>query len=172
MKRILKLTSFILLCAMLLSFAACDMAVENGDASDSDSDAVGSEEIPSDKVTEKNTEKKTDKKPSVTKVVKGYVLSASTPADRYGNGMFLVYKLSDGRLFVFDGGNGSVKDFMISALQDIAGTQKVKVAAWVMTHDHGDHYGALIEYYYANAATINQVLDVEEFWMNPMNSEG
>ena len=62
MKRILKLTSFILLCAMLLSFAACDMAVENGDASDSDSDAVGSEEIPSDKVTEKNTEKKTDKK--------------------------------------------------------------------------------------------------------------
>lgn len=189
MKKIIKLISFALLLAMILSTVACSKPgdIENG----SDSGASSSESSYSPNgensgensgtdstgksTTKKETSKSTDKtntKPVTVKTVKGYLLSASAPSDTYGNGMFLAYKLTDGRLLVYDGGNASVKNFMIEALQKIAGTKKVKVAAWVMTHDHGDHYGALIEYYYANASTINQVLEVEEFWMNPMNSEG
>ena len=188
MKKILRLVCFMLLCSICVSFSACAKLVGDENASDSSSDGIadggstalgdinGSDAAELEEITEKSTKKTSSstKKPttSSTYTVKGYILSASTPSDTYGNGMFLVYKLSDGRLFVFDGGNASVKNFMIEALQEIAGVNKPKVAAWVMTHDHGDHYGALIEYYYANAATINQVLDVEEFWMNPMNSEG
>lgn len=172
MKSIIRLIAFALVFTSVFCFAACE-SVDVGDSSDSDSDVVNNETEDSGSDNEENETKKTDggtKKVNYT--VKGYILSASTPSDTYGNGMSMVYKLSDGRLMVFDGGNASVKNFLIEALQEIAGTKKVKVAAWVMTHDHGDHYGALIEYYYANAATINQVLEIEEFWMNPMNSEG
>ena len=181
MKKIIKLISITLLLALLLGTTACAKVNDANDGSDSSlsggsSHASGDSntDLTDNSTTKKETSKSTEKnnKPTIVKTVKGYLLSASTPADTYGNGMFLVYKLTDGRLLVYDGGNASVKNFMIEALQTIAGTKKVKVAAWVMTHDHGDHYGALIEYYYANASTINQVLEVEEFWMNPMNSEG
>ena len=185
MKRILKTISFVLVFVMTFSFVSCAGVSDDEGTSDSASGSgsfVGSDthtqlsmNVTTDKSTDKSTNNSTSANSTTTSkpyTIKGYILSASTPADTYGNGMFLVYKLSDGRLFVFDGGNASVKNFMVEALQEIAGTKKVKVAAWVMTHDHGDHYGALIEYYYANASTIGQVLDVEEFWMNPMNSEG
>ena len=183
-KKFLKIICVSLICAMMFSFVSC-ASVEESDMSDSafGSDIyIGSDTsagIIDNVVTEKTTDKSTNKATSSSSnnnatpyTIKGYLLSASSPSDTYGNGMFLAYKLSDGRLFVFDGGNGSVKNFIIEALQEIAGTKKVKVAAWVMTHDHGDHYGALIDYYYANASTIGNVLEVEEFWMNPMNSEG
>lgn len=175
MKKFIKLIAFILVFTSMFCFASCE-DIGNEDSSDSDIEATDKGSA-SDKENVKNPLKDTNKttqKPSADSsyTIKGYILSASTPSDQFGNGMFLVYKLSDGRLFVFDGGNASVKNFVIEALQEISGQKKPKVAAWVMTHDHGDHYGALIEYYYANASTINQVLEVEEFWMNPMNSEG
>ena len=168
MKNILRIISLSLIFVMLASAVACTKPTDE-DYSDDTAEVTDTEES-----TEKKTEKTTSKKPtaSTSYTIKGYLLSASTPADTYGNGMSVVYKLSDGRLIVFDGGNGSVKNFLIEALQEIAGKKKPTVAAWIMTHDHGDHYGALIDYYYANASTINQVLEVEEFWMNPMNSEG
>jgi beta-lactamase superfamily II metal-dependent hydrolase len=188
MKVFFKITSFVLSVILGLSFCSCQATgdeIGSGSGTgvhESSSDSSG--ERFSDTSTsvggkesskpDKEKEPSATTKPNASKpyTIKGYLLSASTPADTYGNGMFLVYKLSDGRLLVYDGGNGSVKNFMLEALQEIAGTKKVKVAAWVMTHDHGDHYGALIEYYYANAATIKDVLEVEGFWMNPMNSEG
>lgn len=182
--KILKTVSFVLVCVMMFSFISCekiDDENESGSGSESNSDVVFvTEQLENDEeVTKKRTEKATnssstskDDATSATSVVKGYILSASTPTDKHGNGMSIVYKLSDGRLFVFDSGNASVKNFFIKALKDIAGVDKPKIAAWVVTHEHGDHYGALIEYYYANADTINQVLDIEEIWMNPVGDEG
>ena len=175
MNKVFKAIAFVLFGVMLFSTVSCtDLGGAEG-ASESASDEIFTDEIIESVIeTEKTTEKTTQKTSNTTKpyYINGYILSASTPKDTYGNGMFLVYKLSDGRLLVYDGGNGSVKNFCIQALQEIAGTKKVKVAAWVMTHDHGDHYGALIDYYYGNGSTINQVLDIQEFWMNPMNNEG
>lgn len=182
-KKILKTICFVLVCVMTFSFFSCAALQNENSDSDSDTDFSTNTDltlIATDKNTTKPTEKKTEKPKSTSKnentasnaIVKGYILSASTPADTYGNGMFMVYKLSDGRLLVFDGGNASVKDFFIAALKKIAGVNKPKIAAWVVTHEHGDHYGALIEYYYKNAATINQVLEIEEIWMNPVGNEG
>ena len=160
-----KIFSFMIICAMLLSFTACTSSSNSDGASNESSDT----EAPSDSA---KTEKPYTEQEVEAKTLKGYILSASAPSDTYGNGMSFVYKLTDGRLFVFDGGNSSVKGFLIDALRDISGTDKPKVAAWVMTHDHGDHYGALINAYYDNAEGIKDQLEVEEFWMNPMNSEG
>ena len=47
--------------------------------------------------------------PSGTYPIQGFLLSASTPSDTYGNGMSIVYRLSDGSLFVFDSGSSTVK---------------------------------------------------------------
>ena len=181
-KNIFKIISFILVCATAFTFVACTPDISNGDESGSDTNngligggtqAIFDENLSEDQDTEKQTDE-TTKKPSTssTYTIKGYILSASTPADTYGNGMFLVYKLSDGRLFVFDGGNASTKNFFVEALKKISGVSRPKIAAWVVTHEHGDHYGAMIEYYYANAATINQALDIQEIWMNPVTDEG
>lgn len=120
--------------------------------------------------TQTETEKATNP-PIQTYTIQGYILSASDTADTYGNGMSMVYKLSDGSLMVFDGGNASVKYFLLEALQEIAGSEKVRVAAWVMTHDHGDHFGALLELYFANSK-ISETITVDEFWMNPITDEG
>ena len=47
--------------------------------------------------------------PAGTYPVQGFLLSSSTPSDTYGNGMSIVYRLSDGSLFVFDSGSSTVK---------------------------------------------------------------
>lgn len=183
-KKILKTVSFVLVCVMTFSFASCAKIGDENEStggSESNSDFVfATEQFKNNEITEKRTEKSTKNTSSTSKdntsssigTVKGYILSASTPGDDYGNGMSMVYKLSDGRLFVFDSGNGSVKNFFIEALKEISGVDRPKIAAWVVTHEHGDHYGALIDYYYANASTINQVLDIEQIWMNPVGDEG
>ena len=190
MKKIVKILSLIMAFVLMLSCVACAKLTDNEGGSGSSSDDASENNYTSngssqsDNGTEKNTTKKETTQnnsgnttvkpatPTTTTIVKGYLLSASTPSDPYGNGMFLVYKLSDGRLLVYDGGNGSVKNFLIDALKTISGKSKPIVAAWVMTHDHGDHYGALVDYYYGHADTIKNELDVQEFWMNPMISDG
>lgn len=171
MKRFLRSVCFILASLTLFSFTGCQAIEDEGNGESGLGDFSDTAEIT--EIAEDDSEtKKTEGEAKKSYSVKGYILSASDTKDTFGNGMSMVYKLSDGRLFVFDGGNASVKNFLIEALQKIAGTKKVKVAAWVMTHDHGDHYGALLEYYFANSSTIGDVLEIEEFWMNPMNSEG
>lgn len=95
--------------------------------------------------------------------IQGFLLSASTPSDQFGNGMSIVYRLSDGSLFVFDGGGPNVKHMLYKCLKDISGGGKIKVAAWVMTHTHGDHYGAMYD-------LLNGIykydFEIQEFWYN------
>ena len=83
--------------------------------------------------------------PAGTYPIQGFILSGSSPADTYGNGMSIVYRLSDGSLFIFDGGSGNVKYMLYKCLKDLSGGGKIKVAAWVMTHSHWDHYGAVYD---------------------------
>ena len=101
--------------------------------------------------------------PAGTYPIQGFLLSASTPSDEYGNGMSIIYRLSDGSLLVFDGGNGNVKYMLYKCLKDLSGGGKIKVAAWVMTHAHGDHFGAmksLLEGIY------KYDFEIQEFWYN------
>ena len=101
--------------------------------------------------------------PAGTYPIQGFMLSASTPADTYGNGMSMVYRLSDGSLFIFDSGSTTVKYMLYKCLKDLSGGGKIKVAAWVMTHAHGDHYGAM---YDLLNGVYKDEFEIQEFWYN------
>lgn len=95
--------------------------------------------------------------------VQGFLLSGSTPADTYGNGMAIVYRLSDGSLLIFDSGSGTVKYMLYKCLKDLSGGGKIRVAAWVLTHSHGDHYGAM---YDLLSGIHKEEFEIQEFWFN------
>ena len=100
--------------------------------------------------------------------IQGFLLSGSSPADTYGNGMSIVYRLSDGSLFVFDGGSGNVKYMLYKCLKDLSGGGKIKIAAWVMTHSHWDHYGAMFDL--LNSGIYKEDFEIQEFWFNRANN--
>ena len=73
--------------------------------------------------------------------------TANNPAvEVYENGMCLVFRLSDGRFIVFDGGMNQSADpdslevaRLHNELLKHSPNGKVVIAAWVFTHMHGDH---------------------------------
>ena len=91
----------------------------------------------------------------------GYIISGSSAHDRHANGMSIIYKLSDGTLFVYDGGNISVKDLLRKTLHDLSDGAPV-ISAWMITHPHGDHYGALKLLLEEGLGDIK----INEFWFN------
>lgn len=95
--------------------------------------------------------------------IQGFMLSSSTPADSFGNGMSIIYRLSDGSLLIFDSGSTTVKYMLYKCLKDLSGGGKIKVAAWVMTHAHGDHYGAM---YDLLNGIYKEEFEIQEFWYN------
>ena len=67
-------------------------------------------------------------------------------------GMCMIFKLADGRFFVVDAGiggrdnNGSSSGWVYASLAKYADDPKnIKVAAWLITHVHSDHAGALYD---------------------------
>lgn len=67
-------------------------------------------------------------------------------------GMCYVYRLSDGTALILDGGtsNAACADNLFRTLErlDIAtdGEGRYRIAAWIFTHGHGDHYGAFMSF--------------------------
>ena len=60
------------------------------------------------------------------------------------NGMGLVHTLSDGSFLIYDGGYWSDAKGLLEFLEKHnVRDEKPRIAAWVLTHSHGDHYGAL-----------------------------
>lgn len=98
---------------------------------------------------------------------KGYILSGSSVNDRYANGMSILYHLKDGSFLVYDGGNSSVGELLYKTLKDLSGGE-VKVAAWVMTHAHGDHFGAL--HYMLDHGLTD--IEIKEIWFNKADGIG
>ena len=92
---------------------------------------------------------------------KGYLLSGSSIHDTYANGMSAIYHLSDGTFLVYDGGCPSVHPLLRKTLHELADGKPV-VSAWMITHAHGDHYGALKKMLIDGIGDI----EVKEFWFN------
>ena len=77
-------------------------------------------------------------------------------AEYQNNGLCLVYRLADGSFVIVDGGHSedaavSAAD-IISALReqsrDYAKTDAdIRIAAWIITHPHSDHFGTLVKGY-------------------------
>ncbi len=70
----------------------------------------------------------------------------SQPIDETQNGMSYVFRLSDGRFIVYDGGFGysgadpeKIHDTMEAQAPN---PDKIVIAAWIITHAHGDHNAA------------------------------
>ncbi|MBR3961024.1 MAG: hypothetical protein IKK13_02285 [Clostridia bacterium] len=61
-------------------------------------------------------------------------------------GMSYAIRLSDGRFIVIDGGNNFEPDIdrLMNCLKAGSPFQKPVIAAWIMTHEHADHYLAYI----------------------------
>lgn len=72
------------------------------------------------------------------------------------NGLSLIYRLSDGSFVIVDGGHSedasvSAND-IINALReqskDYAASDKdIRIAAWIITHPHSDHFGTFVKAY-------------------------
>lgn len=97
----------------------------------------------------------------VSMVQVGVMRNATT--DNPAIGMCYVYKLSDGRAVILDGGIAGNETAIYQTLQklDIAKDKKGKyqIAAWILSHGHQDHYGALLYF----AATYAETTIVEYF---------
>lgn len=70
--------------------------------------------------------------------------------DEYNQiGLMLIFRLPDGRLIVVDGGGHYEKNagILYKNLQEMAPDKNnITVAAWVLTHAHGDHTGGFIKF--------------------------
>ena len=67
------------------------------------------------------------------------------------NGLSVLIRLTDGRFVVVDGGfnTAATAQVLVKALKEQSAayaktTKDITIAAWIVTHAHGDHYGALI----------------------------
>jgi len=68
----------------------------------------------------------------------------------YQNGMSYVFRLSDGSFIIYDGGFSNsntdgrkLNDVMVEQAPD---PNNITIAAWVITHAHGDHYGGFLAF--------------------------
>lgn len=69
-----------------------------------------------------------------------YIASIPQP----GNGEGYILRLSDGRFVIFDGGYKG-DDRVYKTLRELEGG-KIVIAAWFISHPHGDHYPAMIDF--------------------------
>jgi len=104
----------------------------------------------------------------------GFLDLHSPEASKEGNGLGMVYTLSDGSFIVYDGGYLADGIGLIEYLEaHNVRNEKPRIAAWVLTHSHGDHYFAMkrIAAEYADRVTVedfvvnvrNKVYDFEQY---------
>jgi beta-lactamase superfamily II metal-dependent hydrolase len=96
----------------------------------------------------------------------GFLDLRSPEASKDGNGLSMVYTLSDGSFIIYDGGFfgdaiGLVEYLETHNVRD----EKPRIAAWVLTHSHGDHYFAMRKV----AAEFADRVTVEDFVVNVRN---
>ena len=77
-------------------------------------------------------------------------------AEYQNNGLCLVYRLADGSFVIVDGGHS--EDAAVSAADIISALREqskdyaksdtdIRIAAWIITHPHSDHFGTLVKGY-------------------------
>ena len=92
-----------------------------------------------------------------------------------GNGLSLLYRLSDGSFVIVDGGHDTNSSYWASNLiaaiksqaKDYATGKEIRIAAWFISHAHGDHMGML----HKEAAQFSKQFTVERVVANLMSNE-
>ena len=194
MKITVKLTAILIILATLLTFASCRVPLAEENSSQSSNGTSLNQSNSNDTSTANGTDstnKATESKETVGNLllnnkngignkapkknsngeypITGYLLSSSSVSDSNGNGMSIIYRLSDGSFLIYDGGNESVYGLLYKCLKDLSEGGDIIISAWVLTHGHGDHYGALSR---MASEGYNYDVTIKELWMNPTsNSE-
>ncbi len=74
----------------------------------------------------------------------GFLDLRSPEASKEGNGLCMVYTLCDGSFIIYDGGFLGDAEGLLEYLDEHnVRDEKPRIAAWVLTHSHGDHYFAM-----------------------------
>ena len=77
------------------------------------------------------------------------------------NGMSYVVRLSDGSFIVFDGGTGLAKKQFVEVISSLADDpEHITIAAWIITHAHGDHMGLILSVLFDK--NYSDLFDVEQ----------
>ncbi len=96
--------------------------------------------------------------PSVSMIGQEFTDSTDPSAVPVSNGLCLVFRLEDGRFIIVDSG-ATVKsvNLLYRTLQKLHVNEgKITVAAWILTHPHGDHTGGF--QYLSKTALKNQIV--------------
>lgn len=97
-----------------------------------------------------------------------YMLPSANADDQI---LSCLIKSTDGTLIVVDGGLGADKDRLKAAIKELGGT----VSAWLVTHPHGDHAGALyklLEEEISNTASGSASdITIQNIYYNMANKE-
>ncbi|MBP5270244.1 MAG: MBL fold metallo-hydrolase [Clostridia bacterium] len=107
----------------------------------------------------------------ITMLGLGYPDSTNNGAEKT-NGLSIIIRLEDGRFIVVDGGFNRVAqaDLLINTIKsqsaDYRSQTGMKVAAWIVTHSHGDHMGMISKQY---SKLHNAGIEVENFLINFMS---
>jgi len=91
----------------------------------------------------------------------------------YHGGMSYTLRLSDGRFIIIDGGYNELDFFHARQLYELLQGQnvlpKITVAAWIITHPHGDHLGTASDFLQLYG---EDVVDIQRMLYNfPMDEE-
>jgi len=96
--------------------------------------------------------------PSLSMIGQEFTDSTDPSAVPVSNGLCLVFRLEDGRFIIVDSG-ATVKsvNLLYRTLQKLHVNEgKITVAAWILTHPHGDHTGGF--QYLSTTALRNQIV--------------
>ena len=63
------------------------------------------------------------------------------------NGASLLFRLADGRFLVIDGGYTDDVEDLYATMRQLAEGRPLRIAAWVLTHAHGDHLEAFLAFW-------------------------
>ena len=100
--------------------------------------------------------------PSVSMIGQEFSDSTDPAAVPVSNGLCLVFRLEDGRFIIVDSG-ATVKslNLLYRTLQELHVNEgEITVAAWILTHPHGDHTGGIIA---LSKSTMKDRIVVENF---------
>ena len=94
--------------------------------------------------------KENNSKPSVTLLNQG----TKSNGAQQGSGLGIIFYLPNGKFIIYDGGY-TANDGLYKKLKELAGTNEIIIAAWIISHPHADHEDAF------DAFLANHAKDIE-----------